>query len=168
MSVRPRDLVLGAASGYAAGFVMDVATNAYLERQSEESVRRQDELAPGGAPALFVRRVAGVAGVELSVEGSEPYALALHRTLTSVYGAAAGALAGPRRSPTLAALEATTAAFVLVDEGLPVLRIVPAPGEWPLESHIRGAIGHLTLALGIGTLLTLAERLFGLGDRSSR
>ena len=165
MSFRPKDLVLGASSGFAASFLMDMATTAYLARQSEQSVRRQDELAPGGAPALFVRRVAALVGADLGVEESEPYALVLHRTLTSGYGAASAALVGPRRSPMRAALLATTAALVLVDEGLPMLRIVPAPQEWPVESHIRGVVGHVTLGLGIGALLSVADRLTGLDDR---
>jgi hypothetical protein len=144
---------------------MDAATSAYLARQSEQSVRRQDELAPGGAPALFIRRAAGVVGREPTVEQSEGYALVLHRTLTSAFGAVSAALVGPRRSPMLAALEATGAAFVLVDEGLPTLRIVPAPREWPVESHVRGVIGYAVLGLGIGALLTVADRLVGLDER---
>jgi hypothetical protein len=165
LSLRTKDLVLGAASGLAASYAMNAATSAYLAHQSELSVRRQDELAPGGAPALFVRRAAGVAGRELSVEESEGYALVLHRTLTSAFGAASAALVGPRRSPMRAALEATSAAFVLVDEGLPTLRIVPAPREWPLESHVRGVVGYAVLGLGIGALLTVADRLIGLDER---
>jgi hypothetical protein len=120
MGATSGDLVIGAASGYLAGFAMDRATGVFLARQSEESIVRQDELAPGGAPALFVRRAAGAFGANLGLEASEPYALALHRTLTATYG---------------------------------------------LESHLRGVIGHLTLAVGIGVLLSLAQRLFGLGRR---
>jgi uncharacterized membrane protein YagU involved in acid resistance len=67
----------------------------------------------------------------------------------------------------LAALLATGAALVLVDEGLPTLRIVPAPSKWPWESHVRGVVGHLTLAAGIGALLTLAERFVGLDGRDT-
>jgi hypothetical protein len=165
VNFRAKDLVLGAAAGFASSFVMDMATTAFLTRQSEQSVRRQDELAPGGTPALFVRRVAGVVSVEVGVAESEPYALMLHRTLTSAYGAAAAALVAPRRPPMVAALLATTAALVLVDEGLPMLRIVPAPQKWPVESHVRGVVGHLTLGLGIGALLSVADRVTGLGDR---
>jgi hypothetical protein len=164
MSFRPKDLVLGAASGFAASFVMDVATNAYLARQSERSVRKQDELAPGGAPALFIRRTAKLGGAEVGVESSEAYALILHRTLTSAYGAASAALVGPKRSPMRAALLATTAALLFVDEGLPALRIVPPPEVWPVESHVRGVVGHLTLGLGIGVLLSLAGRLTKLDE----
>jgi hypothetical protein len=65
----------------------------------------------------------------------------------------------------LSALEATGAAFVLVDEGLPALRIVPAPRKWPVESHVRGVIGYAVLGLGIGALLTVADRLVGLDER---
>ena len=144
---------------------MDRATNAYLARQSERSVRRQDELAPGGAPALFIRRTAGLAGAEVGIERSEAYALVLHRTLTSAYGAASAALVGPERSPMRAALLATAAALVLVDEGLPALRIVPAPQEWPFESHVRGVVGHVTLGLGIGAILSVAARLTKFDER---
>jgi len=165
MSFRLKDLALGAASGYAASFLMDVATDAYLARQSERSVRRQDELAPGGAPALFIRRTAGLAGAEVGIERSEAHALVLHRALTSAYGAAAAALVGPERSPMRAGLLASTAALVLVDEGLPALRVVPAPQEWPIESHVRGVVGHVTLGLGIGAILSVVGRLTRPGER---
>ena len=167
MSITVKNAVIGATSGFAASFLMDVATNAILRRQSAVSVRRQDELAPGGAPAVLVRRTTKLAGVDLSVERSERYALILHRTLASTYGVASVALVRPTRSPMLAALLATGAALVLVDEGLPTLRIVPAPSKWPWESHVRGVVGHLTLAVGIGALLTLAERFVGLDGRDT-
>jgi hypothetical protein len=165
MGATSGDLVIGAASGYLAGFAMDRATGVFLARQSEESIVRQDELAPGGAPALFVRRAAGAFGANLGLEASEPYALALHRTLTATYGLTAAALVTPERPPMRSAFMTVGAALVFVDEGLPTLRIVPPPSEWPLESHLRGVIGHLTLAVGIGVLLSLAQRLFGLGRR---
>jgi hypothetical protein len=165
MSFRPKDLVLGAASGFAASFLMDAATNAYLAQQSEQSLRRQDELAPGGAPALFIRRVAGLLGSDLGVERSEAQALVLHRTLTSAYGALTAGMLSPGRSPMRAALLTTTGALVLVDEGLPALHIVPHPREWPLESHVRGVIGHVVLGLGIGALLSVVGRITRLGGR---
>lgn len=165
MGLRLKDLAIGAASGYAASFLMDLATDAYLARQSERSVCRQDELAPGGAPALFIRRAAGLAGAEIGVERSEAQALVLHRALTSAYGAAAAALVSSERSPMRAGLLATTAALVLVDEGLPALRIVPPPQQWPFESHVRGVVGHLTLGLGIGAILSVADPLTRLDER---
>jgi hypothetical protein len=165
MSTTVKDAAIGATSGFVASFLMDGATNAFLRRQSEASVRRQDELAPGGAPAVLVRRTARVAGVDLSVERSQRYALVLHRTLASSYGLASAALVRPTRPPMLASLIATGAALALVDEGLSILRIVPAPQKWPWESHVRGVLGHLTLAVGIGALLALADRLVGLDGR---
>jgi hypothetical protein len=167
MAITVKDAALGAASGFAASFLMDAATNAVLRRQSEASVRRQDELAPGGAPALLVRRAAKLAGGDVGVERSGRYAMVLHRTLASSYGLASAALVRRNRPPLAAALLAAGAAFLLVDEGMTILRIVPGPQEWPWESHVRGLVGHLALALGIGGLLTLMDRAAGLDGRHS-
>ncbi len=151
--------MIGAASGFAASFAMDAATGAFLKRQSRQSVRRQDKLAPGGAPALFIRRLAGLAGAEIGVAESESQALVLHRAMTSTWGAISASLVARGQPPMQAALVTTMAALLLVDEGLPVLRIVPPPEQWPAESHARGVVGHLTLGLAIGGLLSVANRI---------
>src|SRR5215218_1522596 len=55
---------IGAAIGYGASWAMDRATGWYLERQSETSKRREQEVAPGGAPVLAGRKLAGWGGGE--------------------------------------------------------------------------------------------------------
>ncbi len=45
-------------------------------------------------------------------------------------------------------------AFVLVDEGTAVSAI----GDYPVESHLRGVVGHGTLGIATGAMLWLVSR----------
>ena len=46
------DLGIGAAIGYGASRVMDLATGWFFEHQSEAARRREVEVAPGGTPVV--------------------------------------------------------------------------------------------------------------------
>src|SRR3712207_3315453 len=61
-----RDLAIGAAAGYCASRVMDLATDWYFEHQSEASRRREEEIAPGGTLVLAGRWLAGTLGRDIT------------------------------------------------------------------------------------------------------
>src|SRR5215208_3184874 len=90
---------IGAAIGYGASWAMDRATGWYLERQSETSKRREQEVAPGGAPALAGRKLAGWMGCDITDEEAAKIGFVVHRSLGVAYGitAAAFARAGAHR-----------------------------------------------------------------------
>lgn len=143
---------------------MDQATTVLLEQQSEESRKREEQLVAGGAPSAMARRLAGAFGRELSDERAAKVGAALHQSLSPLYGAAAAVLAGRRMSPLAAAMVAGTAGFALVDEGLnTALGITPPPRAYPVESHIRGVVGHLTFALATGGMLSAAKKIGAIG-----
>src|ERR671921_2787149 len=77
---------IGAAIGYGASWAMDQATGWYLERQSETSKRREQEVAPGGAPVLAGRKLAGWMGREITDEEAARIGFVVHRSLGVAYG----------------------------------------------------------------------------------
>jgi len=138
-----RVLFVGAAAGVAAGQVMDRATTWFYERQSDASRQRENELLPEGAPMASARKLAGLIGAEPTDDQTGQLAAAMHRSLGQLYGVAAAALTR-RGVPPVAAGVATG---------------TPPPQAYPVESHLRGLVGHLTFGAATGVLLSVARRL---------
>lgn len=154
-----RELGVGAAAGYLGSRVMDLATGWYFERQSKESRRREDEIAPGGTPVLAGRKLAGLAGREVTDEEAVRIGAAVHRSLGLAYGVAATALVRKGVPPVRAGLIVGAAAFLVVDEGFVGTIFTPPAWAYPVESHARGAIGHLAYGSAVGTMFAAACRL---------
>jgi hypothetical protein len=154
-----RVLLVGAAAGYLAGKVMDQATTWFYGRQSEASKRREQELVPEGAPLASARKLAGLIGAEPSDRQAGAIAQALHQSLGQGYGVAAAALTRRGVPPLAAGLGTGMAGFLLVDELANSLFFTPPPQAYPVESHLRGVVGHLTLGAAMGILLAAAKRL---------
>jgi len=139
-------LLRGAAAGAIGWWVMDHVLR-FLYNHEDSEVRRQEDMARGGIPALEVmaESLTELAGVSLSEEEQQRAGTALQWTM----GIGAGILYGVlrRRIPAARAGHgrAYGAAFSLVvDEGLtPMLGFVPGPGAFPWQTHARGFIGHL-------------------------
>ena len=146
-------IVSGAPGGYTASRTMDVATTWFRGRQSEASKVREQELAPGGALVQLGKQLGRAAGRDLSDEAAGRVGLAVHRTFGVTYGVIASTLTGRGMRPLAAGLTVGAGAFLVVDEGtsLPLLT------AYPWVSHARGVVGHATLGLVIGVLLSLLE-----------
>lgn len=154
-----RVLFVGAAAGVAAGQVMDRATTWFYERQSDASRQRENELLPEGAPMASARKLAGLIGAEPTDDQTGQLAAAMHRSLGQLYGVAAAALTRRGVPPVAAGVATGLGGFLLVDELANGLFFTPPPQAYPVESHLRGAVGHLTLGLVTGALLAVARRL---------
>jgi hypothetical protein len=154
-----RVLFVGAAAGYLAGQVMDQATTWFYERQSDASKQREGELLPEGAPLASARKLAGLIGAEPTDEQAGTIAATLHQGLGQLYGVVAAALTRRGVPPVRAGLASGAAGFLLVDELANSLFFTPPPQAYPVESHLRGIVGHLTLGVVTGALLALARRL---------
>jgi hypothetical protein len=154
-----RVLFVGAAAGYLAGRVMDQATTWFYTRQSDASKQREGELLPEGAPVASARKLAGLIGAEPTDEQAGTIAATLHQGLGQLYGVAAAALTRRGVPPVRAGLASGAAGFLLVDELANGLFFTPPPQAYPVESHLRGLVGHLTFGATTGALLALARRL---------
>jgi len=154
-----RVLLVGAAAGYLAGWVMDQVTTWFYERQSDASKQRENELLPEGAPMASARKLAGA---EPTDEQAGQLAAALHQSLGQGYGVAAATLAAAGVPPLTAGVATGMAGFLLVDEAANSLFFTPPPQAYPVESHLRGAVGHLAFGATLGALLAVARRLLDL------
>jgi hypothetical protein len=125
---------VGALVGYAASRTMDQATTLFYASQTEESKRREEELAPGGTLVQMGKQLGAALGRDLS-------------------GMAAAALVGKGFRPLLAGLTVGAVAFVLADEGAAIAQLT----DYPVESHLRGVVGHGAFGLAAGTLLSLTD-----------
>ena len=147
-------LAVGALVGFASSVIMDQATSRFYARQSDSSKRKEEELAPGGTLLQLGKQLGRAAGRDLSDDRAERLGVALHRTLGMSYGIAASLLVGRGLRPLWAGLTMGIAAFVVVDEGTSISSF----SDYPLESHMRGVVGHGTYGLAAGLLLSLVER----------
>ena len=154
-----RVLLVGAAAGYLAGKVMDQATTWFYERQSDASKQREQELLPEGAPVATARKLSGLIGAELTEDQTETLAQAMHQSLGQLYGVVGASLTRRGVSPVTAGLASGAGGFVLVDELANSLFFTPPPQAYPVESHLRGIVGHLTFGATLGALLAVARRL---------
>ena len=145
---------VGALVGYTASRMMDHATTWFYQRQSEASRQREDEIAPGGTLVQLGKQLGDVAGRELDDTAAGRLGLAVHRTFGMGYGMAAWALARRGLHPMAAGMAVGAAAWVLVDEGTSL----PLFTAYPLESHLRGVVGHGAYGLAAGALLTVVMR----------
>ncbi|MGF1471833.1 MAG: hypothetical protein ACFB50_08850 [Rubrobacteraceae bacterium] len=153
------DLGVGAAIGYGASRIMDRTTGWYFERQSETSRRREEEIAPGGAPVLAGKKIASMVGREVADEEAARIGLFVHRSLGVSYGMAATALVRAGMRPMRAGITTGAAAFLLVDEVVNSVMFTPPPQAYPVESHLRGVVGHLAYGIVAGSGLTIVRRL---------
>jgi hypothetical protein len=71
--------------------------------------------------------------------------------------AAALAKAGGR--PVRTGLAIGAAAFALVDEGVVSALFTPPSWAYPIESHVRGVVGHLAYGVAAGAMLAVARGL---------
>ena len=154
-----RVLLVGATTGYLAGRVMDQVTTWFYERQSDASKQRENELLPEGAPLAAARRLAGLIGAEPTDDQAGTIAQVMHQSLGQGYGVAAAALTRRGVPPLTAGVASGVAGFLLVDELANSLFFTPPPQAYPVESHLRGAVGHLTFGATLGALLAVARRL---------
>jgi hypothetical protein len=152
-------LLVGAAAGYVAGQVMDKATTWYYGRQSDESKQREQELLPEGAPIASARTLASWIGAEPTEDQVGTVAKTLHQSLGQLYGVVAASMTRRGVNPVTAGLASGAGGFLLVDELANSLFFTPPPQAYPVESHLRGVIGHLTFGATLGVLLAVARRL---------
>ena len=159
MSTTICDLAIGAAIGYCSSRVMDGATGWFLERQSEASKRREEEIAPGGAPVLAGKKLARLVGGEATDAEAARTGSFVYGALRLAYGIGAAALVRAGIPPMRAGIMTGATAFLIVDEGVNSTFFTPPPQAYPVESHLRGLVGHITYGVVAGAMLAVAHRL---------
>ena len=157
-SSRVWDAAAGLAAGYVGSRAMDRATAWYWSRMSQQARTRESEANPDGTLHTVGRAVAVRLG--RGDDAAAATAAQLHRGLGLTYGVVAAQLVRSGIPPLAAGVVTGAAAFALVDEAV-MSTVLPPPWAYPVESHVRGAVGHLTLGAVVGILLTAWRRVGG-------
>ncbi len=155
-----RDVLVGAAAGAAATWVMGKATT-YLYENENRAARQAEDDARGGKTAYGVaaEKAASAVEADLSEDEQKQAAMAIHWAL----GVGAGALYGAMRGRVPGAdlgmgLAFGTAFWLVIDEGAnTLLGLAPPPDRFPLETHARGLAGHLVFGVTTDAALRLAD-----------
>ncbi len=156
-----KELLVGTGAAFAASKVMDRVTTAYLERQSEGSRRRENELQEEPSYTKAAEKLGEVSGRDLDDRDAEELGQRLHRGLGLSGGAVAGVLTARGMNPLAAGMLTGLGMWLLVDEGAnAVFGFTPPAPEFPRETHIRGLVGHLAYGGTLGALLGIGNLLF--------
>jgi hypothetical protein len=151
------DAAIGGAVGYASSRTKDAATTWYYEQMSEESKRHEEEALPGGTALSVGRTVGRLVGSTPDDEQAVKLGMATHRLLAITYGMLAARMVAGGSPPIRVGLATGAAVFVVVDEITNALVFTPPPGEYPIESHLRGVVGHLAYGAAVGLLLGISR-----------
>jgi hypothetical protein len=144
-----RALVRGAIAGATATWVMDQVTTSMYNAQPTEVTAREGTAHPNGRSSVgnMVARLEEATGFELDEDLRATTEQAIHYALGAVPGAIYVALR--RHLPFLGVgngLIYGTVLFLVNDEWLnPALGLSAPASAYPVESHVRGLVGHLVL-----------------------
>lgn len=147
-------LATGGLVGYVASRVMDTTTGPYYASQSDQSKRREEEIAPGGTLVAIGHQIGDMLGRAWTDQQAGRVGLAGHRTLGVLYGMGGATLVRRGMSPWVAGPMVAVAAWVVIDEGTAIAQFF----DYPTEAHIRGVIGHSTLGITLAMLLWATSR----------
>jgi len=144
-------------AGIGAAWVMNRATTAFYERQSEASKRREEEVGEGVAYAVVVQKAAALVGREVEPDRAERLGEAFHYAMGAVL--APGYVLLRRRfglPPVTAGLAFGLSVSVVVDEvANPLMGFTAPPQAYPLVTHLRGVVGHVVFGLTMAGLFEL-------------
>jgi len=162
------DVAIGSVAGFGAARVMDAVTTFILNRQSESSRRRERELSPDGASVAVVRKAAGAVGLNVDTEQAARLGALTHHA-SGVAGGPVVALVSRGRGPVRAGLATALGMWLVVDEGMNwLLGSTPPPTAYPLITHGRALVGHISYGLAAGALVGGMRALIGRTTASSR
>ncbi len=155
-----KDISYGMIAGLVGTFVMDKATTAMYEFESEQTKKKESSLMKEPAYTILARKTAERIGSHPSDKQASKLGNIFHWAYGITWGGLYGALHD--RVPAVskaAGLPYATAVWALGDEGLnTALKISPPPQEFPLAVHLRGFFGHVVyVAVADGTYRLLKK-----------
>jgi uncharacterized membrane protein YagU involved in acid resistance len=157
------DLATAAVSGFVALAVMDLVTSRVYALASEADRQQESAVSPGVAYTVAAKKTAAYIGLSLSEAQASSLGSLYHYLMGLGWAPVYIAL---RRLTGMAALPAGLVTGLTLwagfDEGMvPALGFSAPNRAYPLSTHVRGFLGHLTYGLSIMTsveAIRLAER----------
>ena len=154
------DLVLGAAAGASATWLMDKVTTAMYERESR-AVRKRENKARGNKTAyeIAAERASDFVGIPVTKQTRKQIGSAIHWSLGVTAGAVYGVVRNRVRTVRFGSgLIYGTLFWLAMDEAaLTALKLTPPPRAFPWQTHARGLAGHLVLGGAIEAVFDVAD-----------
>lgn len=152
-------MLKGAIAGAAATWVMELVTTGMAEGQSVGVTKREEAAQPNGKGTVpnLVDRVDAKLGLALDEDAKAMVGQVVHYGLGIAPGAIYAVLR--RRLPLIGAANGLffgAALWAANDEYLNSMLGLSGPfGAYPMETHLRGLVGHLALGTATDTVLDL-------------
>ncbi len=158
------DIGIGLISGYIGTKLMEPVGMKLYELESEEDRKQEDAVRPGEPYTIAAQKTLKLINIQLKDKQTEKVGMVFHYGLGMTWGLVYIWLRQQTKlNPLVAGLLAGFAMWLLVDEGMtPALGFSAPNNAYPLATHIRGFIAHLTF--GVGTAVG-AEALSRLGQK---
>jgi hypothetical protein len=141
------DVILGAASGLLASWVMEKAQTRIMAAGSEETKARERRARGDAEPATYqtADAAARLLGASIPEDRRHLAAEVVHYATGAAWGGIFGALARRAELPGLAAGAAWGALVWLLNDELlvPVLGFSRGPTRYPLSTHAKALASHL-------------------------
>lgn len=154
---------VGVLSGAVAVKAMDSVTTKLYQWESPSDKKREQDVSPGPSYDIAARDLAGRLGIALSDEQAKMAGQDFHEGL----GFAAGLIYLALRrwtnlSPLAAALIVALGLWAGLDEGLtPAMGWSAPDSAYPLATHLRGFVGHLTLGAVVALMVEVLSGMLG-------
>lgn len=157
------DLLKGAVAGGLGVWVMDKVGWYMWDREDRTKLDREIEARPHGRDVAhnMAHKLAGAVGVEMSDRQPHPAGMLVHYGLGILPGAMYAA--ARRRAPVVAAMSGAVYGFALWalndEAAAPVMGVAGAPGEYPVQAHVRGLVSHVALGVATDVALDAMDRV---------
>lgn len=154
--------VRGAVAGVVGTVIMDAVTTALYEHQSAAVTERETAAMPNGkgAAEMAAIKTAAALGLALSDDQSKRGASLFHWAVGVVPAAIFYGLAGDRLRSLgpVRGLIFGVGLFAAVDEGVnTALGFAASPRAYPIETHMRGLLGHVVLGAATDAVYSLID-----------
>ena len=159
------DVGIGLIASYAGTKVMEPVSVKLYEWESEADRQQEDAVRPGSPYEIAARKTTHLLGLQLSDEHIQKLGATLFHYGLGMSWGVVYTLLRQRTAvhPVAGGVGTGMVMWLLVDEGLTPLLGFSAPNRaYPLATHVRGAVAHLSW--GVGTA-GAAEGLTWLGAR---
>ncbi|MDT0278235.1 DUF1440 domain-containing protein [Blastococcus goldschmidtiae] len=157
------DLALSAVAGYVGTKAMEPVSMKLYELESPAARAREDAARPGAPYRIAAEKLTGVFGLEFTDEQLDRLSLAFHYSLAIQWAPLYPLLR--RRTglgPAAAALATGAAMSVVADELMtPAFGFSAANLDYPLVTHVRGFLAHLTFGLAAAAVVETGWRITG-------
>jgi uncharacterized membrane protein YagU involved in acid resistance len=146
-----RDLLVVGAAGLASTRLMSAVTTRFMQLQPQEDRRLEERVSPGIAYEVAARKTSAALGMNLTDDQAARLGMAIHYGLGIGWAPLYLVLRrGAHLHPFMAGVATGMSMNLLVDEvANTVFGFAAPPQDYPISTHLRGAVGHLTYGLAL-------------------